>query len=609
MGFWSRIFRRRGRKGAKPAVSTYSAAQRERSTRDWNPRSTSADGAIIPDLPTLNARARQLVRDDPHAKGIVRAFKRHVVGTGIIPAAMVRDDAGNPNAQFNRRADELFFDWSRKPRRCDIERRRTFADIQRWAVGELVEVGEALVIESVRVDPLTGRGDLVLQLVESEQLDRYKLRHTGEDGIEREVRGGVEVDEFGAPVAYWIYERHPHDGYGIARPTPITLESRRIPAYRVHHIMDPERARQTRGVTRLAPCMRKLRDLSEFDFANLQSARAEASIGLIVVRQQEVGSIGLNQSGEGGTGEQGVDADGNTELAMSPIMFAKVGEGEDVRPFTPARPGNTYEPFMRANLRAIASSAGVSYEQVERDFTGGSYSSQRQGMLEDQREFEPLQTLIINHLCQPVWESFIGLAVMNGDLIAPGFSRERDRWTYAEWYPPAWPWIDPQKDAAADQLAIEQGFDTLDSVCRRRGLDWREVLEQRAEERRYQQELERRVGPPSQSPGAAEPASPTPVDIEPVGPTSVEDAPDALQSTQGLNGAQVAAAVEILEKLGTGLMSPEAANSLLRAIGIDREQVDEMVRSTMRDRESIRQRMEDVDVQPEPRIQPAEVSP
>ena len=470
------------------ALSTYQAASKQRTFRDWRAPDVSADAAIVNDSQTLIARARQMMRDDPYAQSIGRSFVRNVVGKGIHPTATACDLDGKPLEVFNKRANAEWYDWSRKKKLVDRERRRNIVKIQQWIVRELVAVGEALVIMSYE-ERARGCG-LVLQCVEAEQLDPYLF--SGEDG--RDVRGGVEVDEYGAPVAYHILTRHPNDlmGAGVDRwhrpdiRTPDSpdlrdstekarevfgLQSIRVPAERVLHIYDPERVRQTRGVSRLAAALVKLRDLGEFDYATLLKARAESCLGLVITTNGSTGGIGL----EDPTNPDGKDADGNDELAAQPLMVARLQKGEEVSTFTPATPGNTYEPFLKAQLRAIAAATGVSYEQVARDFTGGTYSSQRQGMLEDRREFEPLQELVINEFCIPVWEEFIHLRWLEGKLPAMGLAKNPELYQYATWRGQGWPWVDPEKEAKGVKLLMELGLTAPQIEALTRGHDFGEL--------------------------------------------------------------------------------------------------------------------------------------
>jgi lambda family phage portal protein len=315
-----------------------------------------------------------------------------------------------------------------------------------------------------------------LQAIESDQLDMYRL--TGNDN--NEVRGGVEVDKYGAAVAYWIYPRHPNDYVGMRRETPISTESERIPADRVCHVFEAERARQTRGVSRMAPVLQKMRDLGQYDYAQLIAARAEACIGLLVTTPPTgaTGRIGMAVDGA----DLPADSDGNDGLSMQPLMVARLSAGQDIKPFTPTRPGNVYGPFVEKQLSLIGAGVGLSPEQVSRDFTKGTYSSQRQAMLEDRREFEPLQEMLIAQAMRPIRDEFIRLAVLQGLIQAPGYGRNPDLYTTTEWRGQGWEWIDPRSEADAYETMLRLGLDTKRRILLAKGQDWREVARQRADE-------------------------------------------------------------------------------------------------------------------------------
>lgn len=56
-------------------------------------------------------------------------------------------------------------------------------------------------------------------------------------------------------------------------------------------------------------------------------------------------------------------------------------------------------------------------------------------------------------------------------------------------------------------------------------------------------------------------------------------APDNLESTKGLNGAQVNAAKDLLTDVSSGQMAAEVALELLISLGIERERAQRMVSS------------------------------
>lgn len=497
------------KKAQKAALSAYQAASRNRTNRDWKANNLSADAALIPDAPVMNARARQMVRDDSYAQSIVRAFKRNVIGTGINPAFQATDNNGKKLDVFNRMADVEWHDWSTRPELVDIEGKRTFHDIQRWALSELVTVGEAFVVwrYDMKRHEDTGESGLVLQCVESDQLDTTMVAYEG-----RDVRGGIEVDSRGKAIAYHFWTRHPNDlasgtfssnwnsgttdrlsdEWDTRNPSEkggqgsfFEPRSVRIPAEFVLHIFEPDRARQTRGVSRLHSVLARLRDLGQFEYAELLKAKAQACIGFAIT--SDLGSsdpYGLAASG--GTNPR-TDSDGNDEFAMQPIMTARLTPGEDIKAFTPTSPGGQFTPFVMQELRATAAGVGLSYEQVARDFTNGTYSSQRQSFLEDRREFVPLQQLIAAKLCQPVARQFIEWGILEGRMVGSGATMAM--LAYIDWRGQGWDWVDPENEANANEKALALGLETKQRILAEKGLDWREVARQRQAEKDFEASL------------------------------------------------------------------------------------------------------------------------
>ncbi len=72
---------------------------------------------------------------------------------------------------------------------------------------------------------------------------------------------------------------------------------------------------------------------------------------------------------------------------------------------------------------------------------------------------------------------------MNAGLVdAPGFYENIQYYAKAKWLGPGRGWIDPFKEAQASQIRIDNGFSTMEIECAEQGLDWQEVVEQRAVE-------------------------------------------------------------------------------------------------------------------------------
>ena len=458
------------------ALSTYRAAEKSRRTKNWQAHEKSADQAIIPDLDTLIARARQMHRDNAYICSVVRSFERNVVGRGITPAPSARfRTTGNERQEFNERVRTLFMRWANNPKACDVEGQKTFWDFQRIAEKELTLTGQCLVIPSRTNDNMRLPG-LRLQLVEAEQFDKTGIRNP-ETGYE--IRGGVEINRDGRPVAYWLRPRD-RDGNIVRDMRPV-----RVPADRVIDLLRQERAGQTRGVSDLTAALTRAYELEDYDESERVSARLAACIGLIVTKDWAAG----DGDPIGGLHEQDgdyTDEDNNREFNFQPGMVFEGGEGDKVSSFNPERPGNTYPDFTKAQLHAIAAASDLSYEQVARDFSNGNFSSQRQALLEDRRAWQWRQQHLIHRLCQPAYNAFIEMAVLEGMVPAPArFFTEFEEFCECEWQPDGWEWIDPGKEATAAKVALDQRLTTRKRLLNEKGYSVNETFRQTADEEEF----------------------------------------------------------------------------------------------------------------------------
>lgn len=466
-------------------LASYAAAEKSERTRDWRARETSADQALIPDMATINSRSRLALRDDGLARSIQSAYRRHVVGIGLHCRSDARDDNGELLESFNTRADLLWREWVHDPRKCDIERRKTFAGIQALIIREWVAVGQCFV--RCVVPPMRGTRipSLALQVFEYEQLAREV---TQDPASGREVRGGIEVDEVGAAVAYWFYaDGHPLENL---RGKPL-----RIPADDVYHFMDQERVRQTHGLTPNAPVLRKLREKHLYDKYTQLRAKHEACI-VGSVESTEDSFFGGGWSGPSTTAPTtGMTPGGSeqTHITFAPGMVNELPPGKRFVMHTPTTPGGQYEPYSRRQSIEVAAGADLDYATVTRDYSEANYGSQRQAAIERSQVTDPLQQLMIDLVLRPIRNEWIAWEILNGRLDAPGYlsgDEESERRYHAHiWQPPPKPWIDPANEAAAAKLLIEQRLATRADILQEQGKDWRQIMDQIDDEQEYAEAL------------------------------------------------------------------------------------------------------------------------
>ncbi len=463
-------------------LSSFDAAKKTRVEADWSSGNKSADTAIVPDYPTLLARARAAERDDWAAASIIDGHQRHAVATGIKPRCNARDlESNEVMLDFASSTDWLFRRWAQKPIFCDQERRKTFAQMQALVDRELNVAGGAFAL--LNYQPRPDMVGLTIQLIEPEQLDT--ARYKSEDG-QREVRYGIEIDEFGAAVAFWLYLKgHPLD------TSYRTWKSTRVPAERMLHVMRQERVRQTHGVPRLHAILRDLWHLKMYEEYTLHRARMEACMGAAIERDINADPTQFKGLLTGDADDE-ADANANPQWNFEPGMLWDLPAGRKVTFNNPQTPGGQHEPYIRRKIIQAAAGAGLDYPTVSRDFAGNTYAGQRQGLLETWAETDAETLLLIDLFVRPVWEAFVTYAILEGRLKAPRFN-ESDDWKAAHLdvicQPPAKAWIDPANQAAAAKIALEQRLTSLKDVATEQGMDWRELLQDIAEVEKAAAEL------------------------------------------------------------------------------------------------------------------------
>ncbi|KPK69083.1 MAG: hypothetical protein AMJ84_10140, partial [Acidithiobacillales bacterium SM23_46] len=230
---------------------------------------------------------------------------------------------------------------------------------------------------------------------------------------------------------------------------------------------------------------RRMRDLGEYDAWELYAARVQAAITLLISREYPDSTVGLT----GESGEDTEDERGNEMDLFEAGMPFRARTGEKVSGMAPTRPAGAYEPYVTAQTRQVGAGTDLSYEALARDHSRGTYSGQRQGMLQDGAVYAAVQAMIRDRLCRYVWRMFIRGAVLAKSINLPNYWTEERRYVRAEWIKPGLPWIDPESETNAWDGQVKGGYATLQEVWAIKGGNWRRGARQRAREQAFLRKL------------------------------------------------------------------------------------------------------------------------
>lgn len=490
--------RPRAMASAAMAPTAYQAADpisQELST--WHPWLGSADGDLLPERQDIVARIRDLARNNGWASGAVRRELDNVIGGSFrlsskpdwralgLTKEWAAEYAQQVEGAWRLYAkDPLFF--------CDATRHQTMGGLFALAYRHYVIDGDALAVLLWRPDR-GGKYATTVRIVDPDRLSQP----WGEPESDR-LRGGVEQDEDGAAIAYHIRRSHPADigiwGSDIWDWDRIERETewgRPV----VVHFFDRERDGQSRGIGRLTPILERLKMLDKYDKVELQAAVLNAILAAFVESpfDAEMFEGGLSTSSIPEYQKQRAAFHTERAVTMGGVRIPTLFPGEKIGFHRAERPATGFADFEAATLRNIAAGFGISYEQLSQDWSKTNYSSARAALVEVWKTLTSRRTAFSERFCTPIFLAWLEEAVDTGRIVlpagAPDFYEGAAAYAGCKWIGPGRGWVDPVKEAQASVMRVEGNLSTLEAECAEQGADWQEVLEQRAYERRYAQDL------------------------------------------------------------------------------------------------------------------------
>jgi lambda family phage portal protein len=393
---------------------------------NWTAPSTNFQ-TVIP-APLLKERARDAFRNNPWARRAVSLISTDSIGAGIKP--QLRSD--NPDA---KRAFQRV--WNRWTDEADLNGRFDLYGLEKMLLQTAAVDGECLVRQVVAPNL---RVPLQLQLLSTEFLDSSR--------VDSRTLNGIRYDDAGRREAYWLYTKHP-----ALAPSMISVQ---VPAVEIAHVFWPEQPGLERGYSWLAPILVPLRELQEYCEAQLVRAKVGALFAGFVRTQD--GSNPLNQKSD-------------DVVPFEPGTMARLKAGEEIEFSTPPDTGISFDPFVRGQLRAIASGRDLPYEYLSGDLSAVTFASGRHALLAYRRQLQAIQDfIVVFQFLRPVFKAWVRLAIAAGEL--PGTPADYED---VRWIGPELEMIDPKADVQANVQKVRAGVLPRSEWIARTGWDAEQI--------------------------------------------------------------------------------------------------------------------------------------
>ena len=368
-------------------------------------------------------------------------------------------------SDWNKLAREWWTGWERF---CDLTSLQHFSAVQSLCARLWFMDGEVFILKTYGRD-VAGRRRPRIQVIESHRVCSPYQRAAG--SISPNIVDGVELNDIGRPVAYWV--KTGLDG----------KEHVRIDAANIVHIFEPSRANQYRGLPHCYAVLNDLIDLDQLQRYEMLKAKENARTAKVVkTRNAEVppGETRKTRFSDAGTTNTGAVT---TEQRVRDLDKAFGGEVvgiyademyEEHRSESPTAGTQYHWDYL---ISKICAGIGISKLLV---FPFSVQGTVVRADLDTCAGFFRARSEVLSNAFQLIYQWALDEAIFanENDL---SFGRPLD-YRRVKVRPPRSPNVDVGRNSSALIAEYEAGWRTLEGIYGEMGEDWVEGLTQRAVE-------------------------------------------------------------------------------------------------------------------------------
>lgn len=406
-------------------------------------------------LESIRNICRDLCRNNPIVRGLLLLEANEVIGTTTNIQARTDDE------DWNSQAEELFKqEMVEKP--CDVTGRFNFPSLLHKSFYNYRRDGDFFLILS----------DQGIQLIESDCVGTP----TGlQKPVNFEVVNGVAFSkQTGQVIGYYVGKS---DKWGYIKSDSY----QKYLAEDVIHIFDSERTTQSRGDPVLAPSIQWIDMLSDYLDAELVAAKVGACFSAFITQKEPEGISVPYTGGVSSSGEDSVSGERLEKLSPGTIMYGEAGEG--IQSINPQRPPGAFDVYVSRMISFISRPLCIPLMLAVLNFEGATYMNTRVMYQVAQSNWLSQQKFVIEPLVRRIWLWKIS------QWIEEGLLSKRDDWAKHQVMLKRWKYVDPEREASAEQKQLDMGITTRTEICNKQGLEWKDVIQQRQKEEQLIKEL------------------------------------------------------------------------------------------------------------------------
>lgn len=447
------------RASARQVLAAYEASK---PTRTNKPKRSTATADLNVQMAgkSLREQCRHLDENHDLVTGLFDRLEERVVGgpgVGVEPIPMSL--TGEVHTGLAEQIKAAWAEWSLKP---EASGQFTRPQVERHVCRTWLRDGECLaqlLIGQVPHYKHLSAVPFALELIEPDYLP-FDLNEESKGILQ-----GIQRNSWRRITAFHLLKSNPASLYGN-----LNMATKSVPAEMMLYIAHRKRFSQNRGVPMLHSTLIRLAEIKDYEESERVAARISAALAMYIKR----GTPDMY------TPPQSDSKQDRTFQIAPGIVFDTLEPGEEVGMIESNRPNTFLESFRNGQLRAVAATSRLGFSTLARNY-GGTYSAQRQELVEAQLGYDLLQHEFIDAWCRPVYRKWLAAALASGQITVPPDVDPASVFA-AVYQGPVMPWIDPRKEADAWEILVAAGFADEAEVARARGRNPQEMKKNRAAE-------------------------------------------------------------------------------------------------------------------------------
>ena len=396
---------------------------------DWHIR-------VPTDYWRIMEQARTFDRDDMLVSQMVNRAVSNTLQGGFRP----QPDTGDPG--LDTELTERWHDWAGDEEKVDLEGEKTFHEMERLGLRQHFVDGDVFA--------------LLLREGGMQMIEAHRARTPGnanrKDAAKRHMVHGVLLDDNRRRLEVWFTNEQIDIWASIERISD--MDKRKVrddQGFRqLCQIYSPSRSTQTRGISALAPVFDPVGMHEDIQFAAM--VQRQVATCFAVLRERELGFKGNDGPPLGDVPCVPHSGPALRRLSggIAPGMEITGEPGEKITGYAPNIPGGDYFEHMRSIIQLIGVNLGLPLVLALLDASETNFSGWRGAVDQARLGFKDNQRMLIRRFHRPVWKWRVRQWMADDPAInAKAKSGIVDPLAH-RWNTPAWPYIDPYKDAQSD---------------------------------------------------------------------------------------------------------------------------------------------------------------